>query len=157
MKTISPFKLKPSIRTLFFHKVINKITPVFKRKGIDLILTVKEDFPFHADPIRLEQIVLNLLDNALNHSPPHSTTEVTVEPTESGNMSLVINDQGMGIPPEELPQVFNRMYRVEKSRSREFGGSGLGLSIVKELVEAHGGQISIQSERNKGTSINIIL
>lgn len=141
----------------FFQKVINKITPVFKRKGIDLILTVKEDFPFHADPLRLEQIVMNLLDNALKHSPPHSTTEVTVERTESGNMSLRINDQGMGIPPEELPQVFNRMYRVEKSRSREFGGSGLGLSIVKELVDAHDGQISIQSERNKGTSINIIL
>ncbi|MGF3104734.1 sensor histidine kinase [Rossellomorea sp. DUT-2] len=141
----------------FYHKVINKVAPVFKRKGIDLILIVKEDFPFLADPIRLEQIVMNLLDNALNHSPPHSTTEVTVERNESGNMSLLINDQGMGIPPEELPQVFNRMYRVEKSRSREFGGSGLGLSIVKELVEAHGGQISIQSERNKGTSINIIL
>ncbi|RBP02935.1 cell wall metabolism sensor histidine kinase WalK [Rossellomorea aquimaris] len=141
----------------FYHKVINKVAPVFKRKGIDLILTVKEDFPFLADPIRLEQIVMNLLDNALKHSPPHSTTEVTVERNDSGNMSLLIHDQGMGIPPEELPQVFNRMYRVEKSRSREFGGSGLGLSIVKELVEAHGGQISIQSERNKGTSINIIL
>ncbi|MGG1631147.1 sensor histidine kinase [Rossellomorea sp. NRS-1567] len=141
----------------FYHKVINKVAPVFKRKGIDLILTVKEDFPFLADPIRLEQIVMNLLDNALKHSPPHSTTEVTVERNESGNMSLLINDQGMGIPPDELPQVFNRMYRVEKSRSREFGGSGLGLSIVKELVEAHGGQITIQSERNKGTSINIIL
>ncbi|MHA7136791.1 sensor histidine kinase [Rossellomorea arthrocnemi] len=141
----------------FYHKVINKVAPVFKRKGIDLILTVKEDFPFLADPIRLEQIVMNLLDNALKHSPPHSTTEVTVERNESGNMSLLINDQGMGIPPDELPQVFNRMYRVEKSRSREFGGSGLGLSIVKELVEAHGGQITIRSERNKGTSINIIL
>lgn len=141
----------------FYHKVINKVAPVFKRKGIDLILTVKEDFPFLADPIRLEQIVMNLLDNALKHSPPHSTTEVTVERNESGNMKLLINDQGMGIPPDELPQVFNRMYRVEKSRSREFGGSGLGLSIVKELVEAHGGQITIQSERNKGTSINIIL
>ncbi|WP_299745794.1 cell wall metabolism sensor histidine kinase WalK [uncultured Rossellomorea sp.] len=141
----------------FYQKVINKVAPVFKRKGIDLILTVKEDFPFHADPIRLEQIVMNLLDNALKHSPPHSTTEVTVERNESGNMNLLINDQGMGIPPDELPQVFNRMYRVEKSRSREFGGSGLGLSIVKELVEAHGGQISIQSQRNKGTSINIIL
>lgn len=141
----------------FYQKVINKVAPVFKRKGIDLILTVKEDFPFLADPIRLEQIVMNLLDNALKHSAPHSTTEVTVERNGSGNMSLLINDQGMGIPPDELPQVFNRMYRVEKSRSRAFGGSGLGLSIVKELVEAHGGQISIQSERNKGTSINIIL
>jgi signal transduction histidine kinase len=141
----------------FFQKIINKMTPAFKSQGMHLVLSAKDEFSFHADPIRLEQMIMNLLDNSLKYSKPDSTTAVIVKQNESGKMVLTINDQGMGIPPDELPQVFNRLYRVEKSRSREFGGSGLGLSIVKELVEAHGGHISIESELGKGTSINIIL
>ncbi|WP_064092991.1 sensor histidine kinase [Rossellomorea aquimaris] len=143
--------------TTFFLKIINKITPAFKSQGIHLVLSSKDEFSFHADPIRLEQMIMNLLDNSLKYSKPDSTTTVIVEQGESGKMILTINDEGIGIPPNELSQVFNRLYRVEKSRSREFGGSGLGLSIVKELVEAHGGHISIESELGKGTSIKIIL
>lgn len=141
----------------YFHKIIKKITPAFKSREMDLILSVKDPFSFHADPIRLEQIIMNLLDNSLKYSNPGSTTSVIARQQGTDKLSLTINDQGIGIPSDELPKVFNRLHRVEKSRSREFGGSGLGLSIVKELVEAHDGNISIESEPEKGTSINIIM
>ncbi|KPL59538.1 sensor histidine kinase [Rossellomorea vietnamensis] len=141
----------------YFQKIIKKITPAFKSEGMNLILSIKDSFSFHADPIRLEQIIMNLLDNSLKYSKAGSTTTVLVRQHVTGKMALTIIDQGIGISAEELPQVFNRLYRVEKSRSREFGGSGLGLSIVKELVEAHGGNISMKSEPNKGTSITIII
>jgi signal transduction histidine kinase len=143
--------------TPFFLKIVNKITPAFKSQGVHLVLSAKKEFSFHGDPIRLEQIIMNLLDNSLKYSNANSTTSVIIEQTESGKLVLIIKDQGMGIPPDKLPHVFNRLYRIEKSRSRELGGSGLGLSIVKELVEAHGGHISIESEPGKGTSIRIIL
>ncbi len=141
----------------YFHKMMSKMKPAFKSQGMNLNLSVSKEFSFHADPIRLEQIIMNLLDNSLKYSKPGSTTTVIARQHIPGKLSLTIKDQGIGIPPDELSQVFNRLYRVEKSRSREFGGSGLGLTIVKELVEAHGGEISIESEPNKGTSINIIL
>ncbi|MFI8688256.1 sensor histidine kinase [Rossellomorea sp. NPDC077527] len=141
----------------YFRKIINKITPAFKSRGMGLVLSVPDEFSFHADPIRLEQIIMNLLDNSLKYSKPGSTATVIARQHVQEKLDLTITDQGIGIPADELSQVFNRLYRIEKSRSREFGGSGLGLSIVKELVEAHGGQISIESEPNKGTSINIIL
>ncbi|BCB05587.1 sensor histidine kinase [Bacillus sp. KH172YL63] len=148
---------KEEIQSSYVEKIISKMTPAFKEKGMSLVLKVEDDIPFKADPIRLEQMIMNLLDNALKYSKTGSTTEVILKQHESRKMSLIVNDQGMGIPPEELPHVFNRLYRVEKSRSRDHGGSGLGLSIVKELAEAHGGHITIESEPGLGTSIVIIL
>ncbi|TMU84410.1 HAMP domain-containing histidine kinase [Bacillus sp. BHET2] len=145
------------VSTPFFQKIVSRFTPAFKSQGIHLVLSINDEFSFQADPIRLEQIIMNLLDNSLKYSKASSTTTVTIEQNEADKVVLTIHDQGMGIPPDELPLVFNRLYRVEKSRSRELGGSGLGLAIVKELVEAHGGYISIESEVGNGTSIKIIL
>ena len=72
-------------------------------------------------------------------------------------MTITLKDQGIGIPEKDLPYVFDKLYRVEKSRSRKSGGYGLGLSIVKEIVEAHGGEITITSETGKGTTVEIVL
>src|SRR5690606_33741927 len=76
---------------------------------------------------------------------------------EKDTVLIIVSDEGNGIPEEELPLVFDRLYRIDKSRSRQYGGSGLGLAIAKEIVESHGGRIAIQSDYGKGTTVRIVL
>jgi signal transduction histidine kinase len=109
-----------------------------------------------ADPDRLSQVLDNLLDNAIRHSPPNST--ITVRTTESTNsVECSVSDQGTGIPSEHLPYIFERFYRVDKSRNRKDGGTGLGLAIARALIHAQGGHISAQSSEGKGTTITFWL
>jgi signal transduction histidine kinase len=105
-----------------------------------------------ADPDRLSQVLDNLLDNAIRHSPPSST--ITVKITRSTNsVDCSISDEGTGIPAEHLPFIFERFYRVDKSRDRKDGGTGLGLAIARALVQAHGGTISAYNDEGKGATI----
>lgn len=106
------------------------------------------------DPIRLEQVVFNLIDNAIRYSNHHGVVNVTAVET-AGMLEIQVTDNGPGIPEADLPHIWDRLYRVEKSRSRRAGGTGLGLAIVKQIVELHGGTVHAQSELNKGTSIRI--
>jgi signal transduction histidine kinase len=146
------FKICP-----FLKKIILKVTPAYKAKNIELRIDCEKDLLIHADPIRLEQIILNVLDNALKYSEPNTKTEIFVGEQVGNKIKILIRDQGIGIPGHEIPYIFDRLYRVEKSRSRALGGSGLGLAIVKELVEAHGGTVSIKSIENKGTTVEILI
>src|SRR5699024_2973850 len=130
------------------------VYPSFKLKKIELNLICKEDFNIHADPLRLEQIALNLLDNALKYS--EELTKVTLEVCKEKQYTVVsVTDEGIGIPLKEIDLIFEKLYRIEKSRSRTFGGSGLGLAIVKELVEAHDGTIDVKSVVGKGSIFTI--
>jgi signal transduction histidine kinase len=98
----------------------------------------------------------NLLDNAIRHSPAGST--ITVSITESTNgAECSVSDQGAGIPAEHLPYIFERFYRVDKSRNRKDGGTGLGLAIARALIHAQGGHISAQSVEGEGTTITFWL
>jgi len=109
-----------------------------------------------ADPDRLSQVLDNLLDNAIRHSPPDSTIAIRI--TESTNgVECSVSDQGSGIPVEHLPYIFERFYRVDKSRNRKDGGTGLGLSIARALIQAQGGHISAQSSEGEGTTITFWL
>lgn len=140
----------------FMKSIIRKIEPVYKSKGVQLDFICNEDAYVEIDPIRFEQVCFNLLDNSLKYSDIHSTT--TIEVKKRGNkIFILIRDQGIGIPSEDLPYIFDRLYRVDKSRSRLTGGFGLGLSIVKEIVNAHGGTISVDSKKNEGTCFKITL
>jgi signal transduction histidine kinase len=105
--------------------------------------------------MRFEQLLLNLLNNALKYSEPYTKTSLSVK-KEKGKVRIMITDEGSGISKEDLPFIFERFYRTEKSRSRDSGGSGLGLSIVKELIEAHGGNIEVASEPGKGSTFTLI-
>lgn len=106
------------------------------------------------DPARFEQVLLNIMDNAIHYSEKETSIKVKLLDHE-GKIEIVISDQGIGIPEEDLPYVFDRLYRVDKSRSRHSGGTGLGLAIVKEIVEAEGGTVRAESTLGSGTSIYI--
>ncbi len=108
------------------------------------------------DPNRLAQVVVNLVDNALRYTPPGGTIGVGVEPRE-GEARLVVRDTGAGIPYRDMPHLFERFYVVERSRNREASGTGLGLSIVKQIVEAHGGTVTAESELGRGATFTCSL
>jgi signal transduction histidine kinase len=102
------------------------------------------------DPERIQQVVLILLDNAIKYTPAGGKIEVRVG--IDGRMAVLeVADDGPGIAPEHLPRIFDRFYRADKARSREAGGTGLGLTIAKLLVDAHGGELSLSSQPGAGT------
>ncbi|MDQ6600330.1 HAMP domain-containing histidine kinase [Bacillus salipaludis] len=140
----------------FLQSILEKVLPAFNEKKILFKLECSRNLTFDLDPIRFEQVLLNLLDNNLKYSKENTCVHIKVfEGNEA--IHMVITDQGIGIPEKDLPHIFDRLYRVDKSRSRATGGFGLGLAIVKELVEAHGGEISAESEAGKGTCFKIFL
>ena len=138
----------------FLANIETKISPAFQEKQINLSIQCEESLTLMADSLRLEQVVINLLDNALKYCTAGDTAVVTVRIINQ-TMRITIEDTGKGISKEDLPYIFDRLYRVDKSRSRALGGSGLGLAIVKELVHAHGGEIAVRSEENNGTTFEL--
>jgi heavy metal sensor kinase len=116
-----------------------------------------EDAWVEGDPILLWQALVNVIHNAVKYSPGGETISVKVRNGELDRIAIEVADNGPGIPPEDQPRVFDRFYRVDKARWRESGGAGLGLSIAKWAVEAHGGTITLESEMNKGSKFRISL
>jgi heavy metal sensor kinase len=108
------------------------------------------------DPMRLTELFLNLLENATQHTPPDGMVEVRVG-TEGASITVAVRDTGAGIPPEHLPHIFERFYRVDTARAREEGGAGLGLAIARWIAEGHGGGIRAESEPGRGTTMTVTL
>jgi two-component system OmpR family sensor kinase len=126
-------------------------------KGIALQTDLSADLPLvDADPQRVEQVLGNLLSNAFTHTPSGGEVVVAVRGGDS-EVEVSVSDTGEGISPEEVPYVFERFYRADRSRSRATGGTGLGLAIVKQLVEAHGGRIGVDSQLGQGTAFTFTL
>jgi signal transduction histidine kinase len=132
-------------------QAISSHQPQANDKGISLRTDLPEKLPLcDIDSQRITQVLHNLLSNAITHTPREGS--ITISGKESGKyVEVSVADTGEGIPVEELPNIFERFYRVDRSRSRRTGGSGLGLTIAKRLVEAHGGKIYVQSEVGKGS------
>ncbi|MFJ4783788.1 sensor histidine kinase [Streptomyces sp. NPDC088794] len=118
--------------------------------GIRLTSSSPPDHWIDGDPLRLRQAVGNLVSNAIRHTPAGGSVELRVTAVP-GTTLIEVTDTGTGIAAEDLPHVFERFWRAEKSRSRHTGGSGLGLAIVRKLVEAHGGTVAVRSELGTGT------
>jgi two-component system, OmpR family, phosphate regulon sensor histidine kinase PhoR len=108
------------------------------------------------DRSALEQILSNLLDNASKYTEPGGRIEVRVSEA-GGQVRLEVEDTGIGIPPEDLPRIFERFYRVDKARSRDLGGTGLGLAIVKHLAQSQRGEVSVRSARGAGSVFTVLL
>lgn len=138
--------------------VIENLSPQYSRKDIQVILAFqprKERGSFDID--RIKQVLTNLLANAYHYSQKGGTVEIRTT-ADKHHVHVSVADNGQGISSKDLPHIFTRFFRADKSRSRNSGGSGIGLTISKQLVEAHGGSIWIESEGiNKGTTVSFTL
>lgn len=126
---------------------------------VQLLLSCAEQMPVYCgDRDRIHQVLLNLVDNALKFTPALGTVALDIAFSDVEQaFKLKVSDTGIGIPEVDRPHIFDRFYRVDKSRSRVSGGVGLGLSIVKDIIVAHGGEIHVESELNQGTRFLITL
>jgi signal transduction histidine kinase len=126
-------------------------------KGVTLRVDAQQELPqIRGDEGRLQQVLFNLLSNALRHTPTGGAITTRLE-SKGDRIVVSVQDTGSGIPPEDLPHVFDRFYRVDRSRGRSTGGSGLGLTIAKRIVEAHGGQIWADSWLGAGSTFSFSL
>jgi signal transduction histidine kinase len=112
---------------------------------------IPEDLPpLDADEERLHQVLFNLVDNAVRFTPPGGEVTIAAD-RRNGSVEISVADTGVGIPGEHLPRLFERFYRVDPARSREDGGTGIGLAIARSVVEAHGGHIKAESVPGRGS------
>lgn len=137
------------------EKVKDKFQTSFKQNDIDFRVEIGPDATsLWVDSFRLEQVLINLISNAIRYAP-RGVILVTTRKVENG-IELSVNDTGRGIPEEDLPFIFERFYRADKSRNRESGGTGIGLAIVKNIVDAHHGKITVMSKDAEGTTFTIV-
>jgi two-component system phosphate regulon sensor histidine kinase PhoR len=125
-------------------------------KGQKLEVTATGSFTIIGDRSKLEQVFVNLIDNAIKYTKQNGQIKVNLTEAD-GFIMVTVEDNGIGIPKEDVERVFERFYRVDKAHSREVGGTGLGLSIAKHIVLAHKGEICIDSESGKGTKVLVTL
>jgi two-component system OmpR family sensor kinase len=125
-------------------------------KGINITLGKTEEVTVTGDERWVRQLLLNLIDNAIKYTPPGGRITLSMEKTQ-GSARLLIEDTGIGIPEGSLPRIFDRFYQVDKVKARAVGGCGLGLSICKWIVDAHGGAIEVSSRLECGTKISVQL
>ncbi len=146
---------RPCDLAAIVHDVVLQMTPKAIARGLDLEWAPLNRVMILASSDQIRQVALNLIDNAINYT---SSGKVSVEVASvEGRAVLRICDTGIGIPSEDLPRIFERFYRVDKSRSRSSGGTGLGLSIAKHIVEAHGGSLSVTSALHQGSEFVVSL
>lgn len=138
-------------------QIVINFEPEFAKKGVDLHLYLAEtETLVNLDRDKISQVMMNLLSNALKFTPPGGTVHITVANIPETAI-VKIRDNGPGIAPNDLPYIFDRFYRADESRTRATGGSGIGLTIAKAIVEAHKGSITVQSEQEKGTEFVVLL
>ena len=142
------------------QKVLDNFTWLAEEKNIAMQLNAREEIIINIDAQRITQAIVNLLGNALRHTAEEGKVEIDLD-NEKDNLAqnavIRVKDSGVGIEKEHLPYIFDRFYRIDASRSRDQGGTGLGLAITKGFIEAHGGKISVESEKGKGTTFVISL
>ena len=152
-----PLRLESTNIGVVVEEAVAGLLRVAQAKGIELSIQSPPRLPrTRADRHRIKQVFINLLDNAVKYCPEGSEVQVRLE-TDGESIIVEVADDGPGIPPEDLPHIFEKMYRVEKESTRAVEGSGLGLSIVKRIVELHGGHIAVESMVGEGTTFRVRL
>jgi heavy metal sensor kinase len=136
--------------------IVDTVQALAEDKEVTLEAAIEPDVQVNGDSLRLSQLLLNLLDNAIKHSSPGQTVRMTLE-TNGAGPTLKVEDSGCGIAEQDLPHVFDRFFRTDRSRSRQVPGSGLGLSICKWIVDAHGGSIEVASHLGAGSIFTVHL
>lgn len=139
------------------EEILLKLDFAFKEKNHKVIVNIEEELPIIVvDKDGIEQVILNIISNAIKYTEDDGEITINAIDIES-HITIIISDNGVGIPENDQKRIFERFYRVEKGRSRDLGGTGLGLSIAKQIIEAHNGEIAIESYFGKGTTIRIHL
>ena len=146
--------------TAFITFILNRFDKI-RAQDEEKKYEIVRDYPINSvwveiDTDKMTQVIDNILNNAIKYSPDGGKITVSMKTTDD-QMILSISDQGLGIPKEDLPKIFDRFYRVDKARSRAQGGTGLGLAIAKEIVKQHNGFIWAKSEYGKGSTFTIVL
>lgn len=150
---IEKFDLRQSVRRL-----CDVMRGDLEAHGHRITFGCDRDLPeITADRQRIEQVVINIISNAIKYTPDGGQIDIKLMKSKRESVLINVTDNGIGIPKEDVSHLFERFYRVEKSRNQDAGGTGLGLAIAKELVEAHGGNIRVDSELSRGTSVTIEL
>jgi len=139
------------------HNVINTLEPVARLNRIRLRTSEVTELEVMGHRTHFEQALLNLLDNAIKFNRPSGEVSVKAVRNANGQVEISVADNGIGIPREDIPRIFERFYRVDKARSRQVGGTGLGLSIVRHAVEQMSGNVRVESELGKGSCFTITL
>ena len=151
-------RIEPTDLTEVTESALAIIQPRAGSGRVTVKVSLPADMPeVLADRDRLAQILINLVDNAVKYTPGGGRVWVEAQRLPSGMVEVAVRDTGVGVPKADLPRLTERFYRVDKARSRELGGTGLGLAIVKHLVLAHGGDLGIESELWKGTTVRFTL
>jgi len=135
-------------------KTIESRESAAKNKGIQLDIQKIDPATIRGEENLLERMLANIIDNAIRYTPPKGKVEISLDEKKNG-VILSIQDNGIGIPEEALPYIFDRFYVVDKSRSKETGGLGLGLSIAKHVADTHGAGIEVESQVGQGTIFRI--
>lgn len=136
--------------------IVSELVPIAENHRLTLKIIKNEPSYIRGDQTRIIQLFYNLIDNAIKYTPSGGKVEISIE--NSGKfIKTSVKDTGIGIPKEHLPHIFERFYRVDRARARKSGGSGLGLSICKWIVNAHGGKIEVESQEGKGTTFTVWL
>jgi len=138
---------------------VDAVAAAFGAKGVQLLTNVPTGLPdLRIDPDRMAQVLGNLLENALRHTPSNGTVTITASTSTTGSVEVSVADTGDGIAAEHVPNVFERFYRVDAARDRTHGGFGIGLAIAKALSEAHGGQLTVTSPgTDQGSTFRVVL
>lgn len=148
-----PFSIKKLLETVYNAMLMSALA-----QGHKMQLDLAPDLPeMVGDCDRLEQVVVNILSNAVKYTPSGGVIRLQAHMHDTTHIHIVVADNGIGIPKEDLPRLFERFYRVDKARSREGGGTGLGLAIAREIVDFHKGSIWVESEVGSGTRVTIEL
>ena len=153
--------LKVTIKKFDLGEMLNQnirmMKPLAEKKNIELSGTNIVKVEIHADEQKIKQLILILVDNAIKYTPEGGSVNVAIENIDSEWVTFTVKDSGIGIAKEDQDKIFERFYRVDKVRSRELGGNGLGLSIASEIVRLHEGKISVESELGQGTKFIVEL
>lgn len=151
------WELNPIDVADLINQVLLKLSPQLEGQQVRVEQKIPTALPLMlGNEDRVEQVLTNLLENAVRYSRPGTTVTITAV-EKDGYITVAITDQGTGIPAEDLPHIWERFHRVEKSRSRHLGGTGLGLAIVKQIVEIHGGRVQVSSALGQGSTFSFTL
>ncbi|HPX12004.1 MAG TPA: ATP-binding protein, partial [Syntrophales bacterium] len=160
LSDIETGEMRFHFETLSVKEVLDTLLPLVEQKAsaksIAVERAISAELPaIRADRDRLSQIFLNILDNAVKFTPEGGKLRLRVSSDGQSALTVEIGDTGIGIPKDEIPRLGERFYRVDKTRSRELGGTGLGLSIVKHLLKLHRGEMRIESQQGRGTTVTL--